>query len=698
MNVNDRIKKLQKELQASADSYYQDSISLMTDKEYDAKFDELRKLEEEAGLQDGFTAKVGATAKSDLPSIVHKYPAKSLDKTKEPNDIIKIHADKGHDDVVISWKLDGSTVQLTYQDGKLITAATRGDGEVGTDITRNAPYIKDIPTEIPARGELVVRGEVVMLLKEFDRLCEEQALSGVDADETFKNARNLANSTISAKDTEKSKSRETHFKAFEFVAGEDIPDTFMERLEKLSEFGFQVVEHQLIKVKDIDKTIQEWSDSTRIENLGYLVDGLVFANNDASYTAMLEGTNHHPHRMKGMAFKWQDETKKSILLGVEWSPSRTGLLNPVAVYEPVSLCGTTIERASLHNISYMNDLDLRVGDSITVYKANMIIPQLDENLSKGTKRASSLASLSAVCPCCGTKALITEEEYEEKEDKNGNKIKIRVKPSYSYCPNLECPAKMLGVLKHFVSKHGMDIDGLAENSLKALMDQGYVKNPSDLYTLAEHEANLAAMEGRGERSTKKLLGAIEASKKRDFSHFLYACGIPGIGRGQIKVLKEYMDKNYNGNYLNVLQQMADEDSFNNVDGIGAILAETLKNWIGQTLRQETSWVRCVMKHIDTESMVTVKGNSAAETSISGKAFCITGSLEHFENRDACVAFIEQNGGKFVSGVSKKTDYLVNNDITSTSGKNKKAKELGIPIITEQMLIDAVNGDSLPTKA
>lgn len=692
-----RIQELQKELKEAADSYYNSGIELMSNKEYDAKFDELRVLEQQAGITDGFTSKVGSSVTGKLSKVTHEYEAKSLGKTKDIDELIAVHQNyPDHAYCCLSWKLDGSTVQLTYKGGDLALAATRGDGHEGQDITKNAKYIEGIPQKIDFRGELVVRGEALMSYEEFDRL---------NADGQYANPRNLANATITAIDESLLKERHCTFKAFELVSApeEDLQslNSFANRLTYLNTLGFGVVTHERVPLNELKAEIALWSKEEAIKALGYPVDGLVIANDDTAFTKNLTGTEHHPHLAKGMAFKWKDETAETVLRDIEWSPSRTGLLNPVAVFDTVDLCGTKVSRASLHNVSYVDALNLKIGDRITVYKANMIIPQIDENLDKD-KEGLSLTH-GVTCPCCKTKAEL-QMNFE-----SGTKVMV--------CPNEACPEKELGRLTHFVSKHGMNIEGLSEKTLKQLMDAGLVKEPADLYELKNDEYSLLVLDGMQMKSMRNLLSAIEKSENPDFSHFMYACGIPNFGRGQIKVLKAYIDSVY-GDDMNYLQALTDmyrnEFDFTTIDGIGSVLAGNLEKWIKTELLDETprrsvnlnvvntehiSRTNKLLEYLDVSNMqIQPTSKEGLDNAIAGKSFCITGSLESFSNRDACVEFIESKGGKFVSGVSKKTDYLVNNDITSTSGKNKKAKELGIPIITEKQLIEAGEGTPLPDKS
>ncbi len=687
-----RMLTLQEELRKASESYYNTGVELMSNYEYDKLFDELRQLEEKL-LPEGaerFTSSVGSTT-SKLSKVTHEYEAKSLGKTKDIDEVIGVHNNSAHANVCVSWKLDGSTVQLTYEGGRLLLAGTRGDGSVGQDITRNASFIAGIPKTIPYEGKLVVRGEALMSYAEFERL---NAL----ANGMYANARNLANATITVENTFILRERKTEFHAFEMVYADEKINSFADRLTFLAKCGFMVVDHERVNVSELKQTIAKWSKEDTIRNLGVPVDGLVIVNDDCDYTNTLKGTGHHPHLMKGMAFKWQDETAETTLRDIEWQVGRTGVLTPVAVFDTVDLCGTKVSKASLHNVSYIIDKDLRIGDKITVYKANMIIPQVAENLSANNARTKKLANYKMPnwCPCCDKPVKLNE---------NNRVVTLS-------CENERCPEKEIGRLTHFASKHGLNIEGLSENTIALLVDKGFVREYADLYSLEKYRTELVFMDGFGEKSVDKLLKAIEASRDTDFEHFMYACGIENFGRGQIKVLKTYLDENYDtltaqypnvdGSYdlMGLLFDMVWANrghyDFTQIEGIGDVLSDNLNAWVTKhlILTDETK-VQNVLRELrfhDKQKTIERSGNA-----LNGKSFCITGSLETFANRDEAFAYITDNGGKTASGVSAKTNYLVNNDITSTSGKNKKAKELGVPIITEAQLRDAVErGIDLPS--
>lgn len=667
--------ELRAELKKASEDYYNGNES-MSNFEYDKKFDELSLLEKLFGTEgENFTDRVGAPAQkaSSLAKVTHEYEAKSLGKTKSVDELVKEQSktsDGKEGYTCLSWKLDGSTVQLTYDHGKLQLAATRGDGEVGQDITKNAKYISGIPQEIKYDRKLVVRGEALMSYAEFERL---------NADGEFANARNLANATISALDTRLLEERHIDFKAFELVDVENVGglDRFSRRLDFLSELGFGVVDHEKVKVSELKDAIERWSKPEHINKLGYPVDGLVVAYDDTTKTKDLQGTGHHPSPTKAMAFKWQDETVQTTLRNIEWSPSRTGLINPVAVFDTVDLCGTKVSRASLHNLSYMEALNLKIGDKITVYKANMIIPQLAENLDKDNGKMMDYHSLG--CPCCQQQVSI--------KDNNGTKTVV--------CENEKCLAKELGTYTHFVDKHGMNIEGLSEKSILTLMENGIITKLSDFFTLDEKDRQkFVNIEGLGDKAFDNLLASIEKAKTTDTEHFLYACGIDGIGRGQLREIIPYLKDNYDtslkqyqnadGSYdlLGLLVGMEEDGfDFTQINGIGDVLAKNLSDFIERELIEPEygkGFAECLQYLRFTDAPITQN----KDLPLSGKTYVITGKLEQFENRDAMVAYIESLGGKVSGSVSKNTDALINNDVTSTSGKNKKAQDLGIPIISE----------------
>lgn len=675
------IKELQDKITKASEDYY-NGIESMSNYEYDKLYDELKNLEDEYGIEVRATDNVGAKVQSNgLREVRHEYEAKSLGKTKSVDELIKEQsktAEGSSGYTCLSWKLDGCTLQLTYDNGRLLSAVTRGDGTVGQDITPNLPYLKigGVPLEISYKGKLVVRGEALMSYSEFDRL---------NVNGEFANPRNLASSTLTALDKDILSERHLDFMAFKVVKdGTDYVTRKMEfssQLDWLRNFGFGVVPHERVQICDLKDRIAEWSKQERIKAFGYPVDGLVVAN-EAPDTRNLKGTDHHPSKTDSMAFKWEDETAKTVLREIEWSPSRTGLLNPVAVFDTVNLCGTEVSRASLHNVSYIKSLNLKLGDTITVYKANMIIPQIAENLDREKSGVSPLHNLS--CPCCNRKATIQVSE-------KGVETLV--------CENEKCFAKELGKYTHFVEKQGMNIEGLSENTLLTLMKKGYITSLADIYHLKEHP-DIANLQGFGKKSFENLVDAIEKSRDTDFEHFIYACGIDGFGKGQTKVLANYLKENYDGNLkeyrytdgsfdlLGMLASMSYHAfDFTQISGIGKVLAENLTDFLDDKFSMlfDDSEYAEVAKELNFKDRPLEKGQT--NDNIAGKTFVITGTLDNFANREELVAKIESLGGKVSGSVSSKTDYLINNDINSTSGKNKKAHDLNIPIISEKQFLD-----------
>lgn len=681
--VYNRMLELQEKVKKAAQDYYNGTES-MSNYEYDKLYDELQQIEEEYDIEDRVTSKVGAAieAQSGLPKVKHEYEAKSLGKTKSVDELIKEQSktsDGMNGKTCLSWKLDGCTVQLTYNNGELQLASTRGDGKVGQEITQNSLFIDGIPQTIDYKRKLVVRGEALMSYAEFDRL---------NTDGQYANPRNLASATITALDKELLTQRHIDFKAFELVYSDLVDFGFSENLKWLQSKGFAVVPHEVVALTDLKEKIAEWSEVDKINAFGYPVDGLVVAYDDTNKVKGLEGTEHHPSLTKSMAFKWQDEKVQTKLTAIEWSPSRTGLLNPVAVFDTVDLCGTKVSRASLHNVSYIQNLNLKVGDNITVYKANMIIPQIAENLDRDKGQTEVMHGVE--CPCCKKPATI--------KDNNGTQTMV--------CENEKCLAKEIGTFVHFTEKHGMNIEGLSEKSLLVLMENGIITELADLYRLGEKDrAAYTSIEGLGDKAFDNLLASIERSKKTDTEHFLYACGIDGISRGQIKEIVGYLKANYDGelkeyqyddgsyDLLGMLRCMEESGfDYTKINGIGEVLDDNLSKFIERELIEPEyghGFANC-LPYLTFEDKPLVKAADGRGSEIEGKTFVITGTLENFANRDELVAKIESLGGKVSGSVSKNTTFLINNDITSTSGKNKKAQDLGIPIISEKDFLDMID--------
>ena len=676
MTKKEEMRKIIKKLTAASVAYYNGN-EIMDNHEWDRLYDKLKEMEEYTGIvyPNSPTQIVGAPVKvAELVSVQHEYAARSLDKTKDISVFPEIFKKRAAGMAVVMWKLDGSTIVLTYDDGKLTLAATRGNGEVGSDITHNAPYIEGIPTEIPYTGHLVLRGEAVMSYEEFDRINSEIE----DEEEQYANPRNLANATITMQDSAEMKKRKIQFFAFTLVHMDDpLPedqDTFMGRLNYLDTLGFDTVYRLYGDTQsDLISVMEGFSD--QVENFPYPVDGLVVASDDVRYAEALPGTGHHPDPLVGFAYKWKDEEVETTLRAIEWSPSRTGRINPVAVFDPVHLEGTEVTRASVHNVSRLKVLRLRVGDTISVYKANKIIPQIAKNLTPGNE-LTYRESHPITCPCCG---MGTEPQIRSNGDKD-----VEV----AFCVNPDCPAKHIKKFVHFVERDCMNIKGLSEATLQRFLEMGIIHELADLYHLDWYKDQIVAMEGFGQKSYDNLIAAVEASRKTSFVPFVHALGIPNIGKGQAKLL----DKEYKGDVEAFLDSIYRRQDFTRIEGIGEVLNDNLLQWGNKYLRyipftddfsRVSSPLNLEIYDLLKEVEISVPNcSNSGELKLTGKTFVITGKLTHFANRDELVAKIEALGGKVSGSVSKNTTCLINNDVKSTSGKNKKAKELGVPIISE----------------
>lgn len=670
--------------EASA-AYYNGGNTIMSDHEWDAMFDRLKKMEEETGIvyPNSPTHSVGAPVKVDELQIVkHEFPALSLDKTKDIQEFPEIFKKRAAGMAVVMWKLDGGTIVLTYDNGKLIRAATRGNGEVGSDITHNAPYIKGIPMKIPYKGHLVTRGEAVMSYGEFERINNEIT----NEEDQYANPRNLANATIIMQDSAEMKDRKIQFFAFKLVYMDDpLPesqDTFMGRLNYLDSLGFDTV-YRLYgdSQSDLIDVMNGFSDA--VPQFEYPVDGLVVASDDVRYAEKLPETGRHPNPLVGYALKWKDEEVKTTLTEIEWSPSRTGRINPVAVFDPVHLEGTEVTRASLHNVSILKEKRLRVGDSITVFKANKIIPQIAKNLTPGSKLTYA-ESHPVYCPCCG------QETEPRITCKDGRTVEVAM------CVNPECPAKHVKKFVHFVERDCMNIKGLSEATLQKFIEYGFIREFADLYHLDRYKDQIVEMEGFGQKSYDKLIAAVEASRKTSFVPFIHALGIPNIGKGQAKLF----NKEYKGDIEFFFDDVYRRHDFTHIEGIGDVLNDNLLQWGNEYLRY-IPFEDCLDKvssplNLEIYNLLKEVGIEIPNRSddgylkLDGKIFVITGKLNHFVNRDELAAKIEELGGKVSGSVSKNTSCLINNDVNSTSGKNKRAKELEVPIISEDDFLKMIN--------
>lgn len=613
-------------------AYYYGENEMMSNKEYDDLYDQLKRLEDESGIiySDSPTQNLGDHVYSSLPKLKHESPMLSLDKTKDREALKKW---LGNKEGVLSWKLDGLTVVLTYQDGKLTKAVTRGNGLIGEEITENAKFFLNVPLSIPFKGKLTVRGEAVISYSDFKEI--NDAEQG-----RYKNARNLASGSVRALDTNQVKKRKVQVIIFEVIQGSE-ENLVTDKFTWVSHLGFQPVEYEVVNADNILQKIQDFEN--RITSNNIPSDGLVLTFNDSAYGRSLGMTGKFPKH--SMAFKWQDEVEETVLRLVEWNTSRTGLINPVAVFDPVYLEGTEVSRATLNNVSFIKDLHLGIGDTIEVYKANMIIPQVLSN-----KTRSDNLKIPDECPTCGAAT--------ETVELNGTQT-LR-------CTNLDCPAKFLNKLIHFCSRDAMDIQGLSKKTLEFLIDKGWVSSLIDLYSLQAKEVQWSMIRGYSTVSVRKILAAIESSKHTENNRFLYALGIPKIGKHQSKALIQVY-----GSWNNFVDHR--EEDFSQIPGIGNCLNDNIHKWFNDLYEQE---------HIKelSEMMIFEDMDVSAKGKFEGKTFCITGKLSR--NRSELVDYIEKNGGRVSGSVSKNTDYLINNDKGSSSSKNRKAIELGISIITE----------------
>lgn len=639
----ERIKYLVDTLNKAAKAYYAEDREIMSNREYDALYDELQSLEQETGivLTNSPTVNVGFEAVDELPKERHESPMLSLGKTKSREELRDWLQGKA---AILSWKLDGLTIVLTYRDGKLAKAVTRGNGETGEVVTNNARTFKNIPLSIPFTGELVLRGEAVITYSDFEKVNAEIT----DEKSKYKNPRNLCSGSVRQLNNEITAKRNVRFYAFSLVsAGEtDFHNSREEQFRFLEKQGFEVVEHYLVTEADILDRIDFFEK--KIQNFDIPSDGLVLTYEDIAYGQSLGRTAKFPRH--SIAFKWADELRETTLEEIEWSASRTGLINPVAIFEPVELEGTTVSRASVHNISILRSLKLGIGDKITVYKANMIIPQIAENLT-----CSNNVEIPAVCPVCGGATEIRQV----------NEVQSL------YCTNEKCAAKRIKSFTLFVSRDAMNIDGLSEATLEKLIDMGFIHEYADLYHLDRYQDRIVELEGFGEKSYQNLIASIEASRKTILSRVIYGLGIANIGVANAKMLCRYFS------YDLERMRSADVETLSAIEGIGDVIASAFVDYMKDADNQQK--IDHLMPELTLEVPVVEEGSQTMQ----GLNFVITGSLNHFGNRSDLKELIEDRGGKVTGSVTGKTTALINNDVTSTSSKNKKAKELGVPILSEE---------------
>ncbi|SNU05879.1 DNA ligase (NAD+) [Lachnospiraceae bacterium] len=650
MDKIDRIKELIDILNKASRAYYAEDVEIMSNFEYDKLYDELVALEAETGtvFNNSPTQNVGYEVVSELPKEKHPSPMLSLDKTKEVDALVSWLGDK---EGLLSWKMDGLTVVLTYEGGVLTKAVTRGNGEIGEVITPNARTFVNLPGAIAYKGKMTIRGEAIITYSDFEKI--NNAIT--DADAKYKNPRNLCSGSVRQLSSQITAERHVRFYAFSMVDPEDsslidsFENSFEKRFEYLKKLGFETVEYERVIGLTLPDAIERFS--AKIPQNDFPTDGLVLSYDDIAYGRSLGTTAKFPRN--AIAFKWRDEEAETVLREIEWSPSRTGLINPVAIFDTVELEGTDVSRASLHNISYIKDMKLGIGDRIKVYKANMIIPQISENLTK-----SGSFSLPADCPACGGSV----------EVRNENDTETLI------CLNPQCPAKNIKHFSLFVSRNAMNIDGMSEATMEKFIGEGLLHGLSDIYHLKEHKDVIINMEGFGEKSYVNLTDAIEASRKADMAAFLYGLGIPGFGVANAKLVVRAFKSDIEA-IMN-----ATEEEMVEIDQVGDVLAHDFVAYFHD--EGKLAEVRKLLNEID-----FVIEENTSEQDLEGMTFVITGSLETYPNRDALKKEIEDRGGKVAGSVSAKTTCLINNDINSGSSKNKKAKSLGIPIITEEMFIN-----------
>ncbi len=635
-----RMKELAVILNDASRVYYQGRDEIMSNFEYDRLYDELCELEKNTGivLSGSPTTKVGYEVVSELPKERHGYDILSLDKTK---DVSFLASWLGEHDAILSWKLDGLTVVVTYDNGVLEKAVTRGNGEIGEVITQNARTFVDFPLTVPFKERFVIRGEAIIKYDDFEKINDRIE----DPAQKYKNPRNLCSGSVRQLDSSITAARNVHFLAYSLIDSPVSFSTRKEQLEWMSNQGFEVVGYSLADSDNIAEKVKEFSDAAAGND--FPSDGLVLTYNNIAYGDSLGRTARFPRH--SIAFKWADETAETVLREIEWSASRTGLINPVAIFDPVMLEGTTVSRASVHNISILKELQLGIGDRILVYKANMIIPQIAENITK-----SNNAVIPCSCPVCGKDTAVSRD--------NNSEMLI--------CTNEECPAKHIKSFTHFVSREAMNIEGLSEATIEKFISEQIIKERIDIYRLNEHEERIIELDGFGRRSYNNLIAAIEHSRKVRPENFIYSLGIPGIGLSNARMIM----KHYNNDILEAIS--ADYTELTEISGIGGVLAGEWVKYMNNA--RNISFIKELLDEVD----IIVPENVAADNTLNGLTVVITGSLNMYQSRSVLKSIIEQKGGKVTGSVTGNTDYLINNDVNSTSSKNRKAAELGVKIISE----------------
>ncbi|MBR3186785.1 MAG: NAD-dependent DNA ligase LigA [Lachnospiraceae bacterium] len=678
-------------LNRASEAYYARDTEIMSNLEYDALYDELRALEEETGvvMAGSPTVHVGYAAVEELPRVRHERPMLSLDKTKSREDLASWLGDHRG---LLSWKLDGLTVVLTYEDGRLSRAVTRGNGEIGEEITANAATFRNLPAMIPFRGKLTLRGEAVIRYSDFTQINEEMAAEaaarGTLEDVGYKNPRNLCSGSVRQLDSSVTAKRRVRFYAFTLVEASltdpsqgqepDFCNSRLEQLRFLQAQGFETVETEIVTGATVSEAVERFAQ--KITGFDVPSDGLVLLLDDIAYGESLGRTAKFPRN--AIAFKWADELQETTLTEVEWSASRTGLINPVAIFEPVELEGTTVRRASVHNVSIVRSLQLGIGDRVTVYKANMIIPQIAENLTR-----SGTLEIPCSCPVCSGPTQIRRE----------------IDTEVLVCTNPDCPAKKIKAFTLFTSRSAMNIEGLSEMTLEKFIAEGFIHEFADIYHLDDHRDEIVDMEGFGEKSYNRLIESVDKSRTTTMPRLLYALGIAGIGAANARVLCDHFEDDIRA------IRSASAEELGQVEGIGPVLAAAVSAWfadeknllmLDRLLQELKPAVRESVRAAAERKARAAEADAAdgagntegpaasgiQEDPVAGKTFVVTGKVFHFANRDALKEFIADRGGKVTGSVSAKTDYLINNDVTSTSSKNKKAAQLGIPILSEEDFI------------
>ena len=678
-------------LNRASEAYYARDTEIMSNLEYDALYDELRALEEETGvvMAGSPTVHVGYAAVEELPRVRHERPMLSLDKTKSREDLASWLGDHRG---LLSWKLDGLTVVLTYEDGRLSRAVTRGNGEIGEEITANAATFRNLPAMIPFRGKLTLRGEAVIRYSDFTQINEEMAAEaaarGTLEDVGYKNPRNLCSGSVRQLDSSVTAKRRVRFYAFTLVEASltdpsqgqepDFCNSRLEQLRFLQAQGFETVETEIVTGATVSEAVERFAQ--KITGFDVPSDGLVLLLDDIAYGESLGRTAKFPRN--AIAFKWADELQETTLTEVEWSASRTGLINPVAIFEPVELEGTTVRRASVHNVSIVRSLQLGIGDRVTVYKANMIIPQIAENLTR-----SGTLEIPCSCPVCSGPTQIRRE----------------IDTEVLVCTNPDCPAKKIKAFTLFTSRSAMNIEGLSEMTLEKFIAEGFIHAFADIYHLDDHRDAIVDMEGFGEKSYNRLIESVDKSRTTTMPRLLYALGIAGIGAANARVLCDHFEDDIRA------IRSASAEELGQVEGIGPVLAAAVSAWfadeknllmldrllkelkpaVRESVRAAAERKARAAEADPADGAGNTEGPAASgiqEDPVAGKTFVVTGKVFHFANRDALKEFIADRGGKVTGSVSAKTDYLINNDVTSTSSKNKKAAQLGIPILSEEDFI------------